>query len=297
MAYHPFKLMSAPVRDARIFRQIGYRLFVPPLLAFLLAVLISATGWERQLFLDLNHAGVYAGDFFWIVLTTFGDGLVTFVFILPFIRRQPAFSWTMVLAWLLVSIWTQASKILISSARPLAVIAGADIHIVGAAYKFHSFPSGHAAMAAALAASVCVFFSRRWLYATMIALTFLVCASRIVIGIHWLTDVLVGFGGGWLLALLAYFLANKIRFGMNQIVQMMYGLILFGAAIYMLFVNYSDYPQAFRVQQAIAAACILFTISEIVFSFRQDRVNGQNLARESPLTPQSCAMSRGIKRM
>ena len=82
-------------------------------------------------------------------------------------------------------------------------------------------------------------------------------------GLHWVTDVLVGLLGGWLLAILAYSLAPKLRFGVSPITQTIIGVILLAAAVRMLFVNHTDYEQAFRLQQAIAFGSLLLTAGEI----------------------------------
>ena len=60
----------------------------------------------------------------------------------------------------------------------------------GSGYEQTSFPSGHATTICSLAFALSVLFPRlRWLW---IILAFLVCVSRVVIGAHYLSDVLMG---------------------------------------------------------------------------------------------------------
>ena len=243
--------------------------FVPPVAALLSLLIIHVTGSEIQVFLWLNHRGQFVGDIFWINLTTLGDGLVACVVILPFIRRKPELAWTLIVSWLLAALWTKGIKNLISIPRPLSVLSPSDFRVIGALYKFNSFPSGHSATAAAFAATLCLFYRQKWLRAAIIAVALLICLSRIVMGLHWPTDILVGFLGGWLLALLAYPLAGKLHFGTHPVAQLIFGLILLGAAIRMLLVNQTDYPQAFRLLQTIALGRIVFTVCDFLLGLRQ----------------------------
>ncbi len=243
--------------------------FVPPVAALLSLLIIHLTGSEIRVFLWLNHRGQFAGDIFWINLTTLGDGLVACVLILPFIRRKPELAWTLIVSWLLAALWIKGIKNLISTPRPLSVLSPSDFQAIGALYKFNSFPSGHSATAAAFAATLCLFYRQKWLRSAIIAVALLICLSRIVMGLHWPTDILVGFLGGWLLALLAYPLARKLHFGTHPVAQLIFGLILLGAAIRMLLVNQTDYPQAFRLLQTIALGGIVFTVCDFLLGRRQ----------------------------
>jgi membrane-associated phospholipid phosphatase len=67
-----------------------------------------------------------------------------------------------------------------------------------------SFPSGHGAAAAACWAAVALVLarrwplvSRRWAAAVAAAIAVLVASSRVLLGVHWLTDVIAGVVVGW----------------------------------------------------------------------------------------------------
>jgi len=225
-----------------------------------------------QVFLWLNHASRFAGDTFWICLTTFGDGLVVCVLLLPFVRRKPELVWSTLLSWLLVTLSVQGLKFLLNTPRPLEGLSANDFQIIGARYMSKSFPSGHTATAAMFAATFCLFFRQKWIRALVVLLAVMIGLSRIAMGLHWPMDVLVGFTGGWLLAGLGYQLARRLRFGVNQVAQVVIGLILFGAAIRMALINHTDYIQAFRLQQTIALTCVALTVCDLYFGWR--KMNG-----------------------
>jgi membrane-associated phospholipid phosphatase len=88
-----------------------------------------------------------------------------------------------------------------------------------------SFPSGHSSWSAAFFAAAALLLSRGRSRRVRIALSGLaaglavaVAASRVLLGVHWLTDVLAGLAVGW-----AWFAACSIAFGGR--------LLEFGAAV------------------------------------------------------------------
>jgi undecaprenyl-diphosphatase len=98
-------------------------------------------------------------------------------------------------------------KVIVARARPdLEQLTG---------YSSYSFPSGHAASAAATFAVIALLLGRRRSRrvraalaggATAIAVT--VAGTRVLLGVHWLTDVLAGLAIGW-----AWFALWSIAFG------------------------------------------------------------------------------------
>jgi membrane-associated phospholipid phosphatase len=102
-------------------------------------------------------------------------------------------------------------KRMIGRARPFHVEAGTPFSFepFGWASKWASFPSGHATTAAA-AATVLVLLLGRGMIPWAVAGVALVCASRIVVGAHFVSDVLAGALFGCLGTLwLAGFLAQR----------------------------------------------------------------------------------------
>jgi membrane-associated phospholipid phosphatase len=99
------------------------------------------------------------------------------------------------------------TKVLVNRARPdLSQLTG---------FAGSSFPSGHSTAAAATYAAIALLLSRRRPPATRsllaggaAAIAVAIAASRVLLGVHWLTDVMAGLALGW-----AWFAACSIAFG------------------------------------------------------------------------------------
>jgi membrane-associated phospholipid phosphatase len=116
------------------------------------------------------------------------------------IRRRPATKWA-ILGFLAtvgigVSIVNNALKWLVQRERP-------EVEHLASSGGW-SFPSGHSAAAAACWAAIALVVAgrlrlgtRRFAAASAVAIAVLVASSRVMLGVHWLTDVIAGVIVGW----------------------------------------------------------------------------------------------------
>lgn len=84
-------------------------------------------------------------------------------------------------------------KSLLDFPRPVTVFGEKIITIIGNQDAIYSFPSGHAAYATLMVASLMPGCSRAGKYA-MLGYVFMVCFSRISVGAHFPVDVIAGAG-------------------------------------------------------------------------------------------------------
>ncbi|MGE0072800.1 MAG: phosphatase PAP2 family protein, partial [Thiomonas sp.] len=119
--------------------------------------------------------------------------------VLP-VRCVLVFAWGILLLFLAIY---GLLKPLVNFPRPLAVFGPHAVHVLGEPKLVHSFPSGHAAFAAVLAASFAFSLPRPWgLLLWLFALW--VWWARIAVGAHFPADVVGGAVVGTLCALAAH---------------------------------------------------------------------------------------------
>ena len=98
---------------------------------------------NRALFLTLNALGPATSDWLWANVTVLGDTVVAFALCLPLWRRRPDLLWAFVYVALLGTLWVHGLKQVLDVDRP-PVVLGDAVHVIGPAYRAHTFPSGHA---------------------------------------------------------------------------------------------------------------------------------------------------------
>ena len=232
------------------------RVWLVPALALIGALALFATDANERTFLALNGLGPATSDAVWANLTILGDTTVALALCLMLARRRPDLVWAVVPAALLATAWARAFKPLMNVMRPPAVFAPNAIHVIGPAYHYSSFPSGHATTAFALAALCVLGFRLRAASLVPIGIAVLVAASRSVVGVHWPLDLLGGAFGGWLAGAIGLMLAPHVRFGLHPFPQWTITLVLVGCAIALLTRYDTGYPQAFWFQHAIGIMCL-----------------------------------------
>ncbi len=233
------------------------RAWLVPALALLAGAALIAAGANERVFLLLNRLASVRSDALWANITILGDTTVALALGLVLARRRADLLWAVVPAALLATAWSRACKYLVDIPRPPAVLAAQALHVVGPAYHFHSFPSGHATTVFALAALCVLGFRLRAWSVVPVAIAALVGISRCAVGVHWPLDVLGGAFGGWLAAALGLKAAAQMPFGLRPTTQWVIAMALVGCAVALLIGYPSDYPQALWFQRAIGAACLV----------------------------------------
>ena len=134
------------------------------------------------------------------IVSRLGDGVLWYALLLalPLLRGRAAVRPALVMALIgvLGVLLYKALKQTLVRERPFITHSGISLH--GAPLDRYSFPSGHTLHAVAFTwQAVAHFPALGWV---LVPFASLVAASRVVLGLHYPTDVLVGAGIGALLA-------------------------------------------------------------------------------------------------
>jgi len=74
----------------------------------------------------------------------------------------------------------------------------------------YSTPSGHAQNSTAVYGWIMLYFKKIWLYIVTPILVLLICLSRVVLGVHYIGDVIIGFLVGAIILIALYFIMPYI---------------------------------------------------------------------------------------
>lgn len=235
-----------------------------PLVAAIALLVLLALGDNVQLFYFMNRIMSHASDGLWTHLTLLGDGQIVVLFILPFLGRRPDVVWQYILAALLAGLFVYGMKEIFSTLRPPAALLAGSFHLNGPDLQNNAFPSGHTTAFFVLAGLVCLHRSNVWIKFAILLLAIFVGLSRIANGVHWPLDVLGAAIGGWIVAIVAVWLGQRWRAGLNVWAQRVFALILTPLsvwAVWTLWYHYNEvYPGTHMMQILLLVTCLVLSV-------------------------------------
>ncbi|WP_051189343.1 phosphatase PAP2 family protein [Daejeonella oryzae] len=162
---------------------------------------------------EINNGRVTAFDSIFVFLTNTSSyvalGGTALVFLLSFVKKSPVLKkcgWQLLVTFLCAFIVIKTLKYSINRERPFDTYTTID-QIVE--IDTPSFPSGHTLESAAMAATVVLLFSNKALWAFAITWAMSVAFSRMLLGVHYPSDVLAGISLGILVAFLCDWFFRK----------------------------------------------------------------------------------------
>jgi len=165
--------------------------------------LLSWLPWNIRVIVAIQQASPAWLDLIMRLITYLGSTYF-FLVLLPVVYWMRPVPGMQLAVLVLASAYVNtAAKALLAIERPF-VVSGEVIGKVSASY--YAFPSGHAQLAASTWPMLASIVRRRWFTALSVVLVVLIGISRVVLGVHYPQDVLVG----WFLGLSIYLLHEAL---------------------------------------------------------------------------------------
>lgn len=167
--------------------------------------------WDRDLFVFLNSLGIERFDGFWIFVTRIDSWTFLFVFFILLLFyyykwKEAMFVSLFVVTTFLVTLFlTDSTKEFVARLRPNNVEAFADLIRILQKPTTYSFFSGHASSSFSITTFMVLAIRSftRWIYlAYLWPLLFVL--SRIYVGVHYPSDILIGALVGTSIAMFFY---------------------------------------------------------------------------------------------
>jgi len=224
---------------------------IVPAMGVILAMIVFLTDTNILIFQMIREALSPLDEPFWTGITLLGDALVGPLFLIPFLKERPRLIWEGTLAAVIATLFTHIIKPLAHVSRPPAIL---DLAVMGPRFLQGSFPSGHTTTAFTVLGLLVMVGVIRGFGPVFLAflLATLFGISRIVAGVHWPEDVLIGMAGGWLSAMSAIYLAQRWpRPGQGWAKRLQIGLLVL-IALFDLLSHDTGYGAGIALQRLMA---------------------------------------------
>ena len=180
-------------------------------------MLETLKSWDLELLVFLNSLGIEQFDGFWIFVTKIETWIPLFIFLTFLIfhyfkGKQGAIVFGFVLLTFFITLFiTDTTKEFVARLRPSSVDAFSELIRILQKPTSYSFFSGHASSSFAITTFVVLALRNhtKWIYLTFLW-PILFVLSRIYVGVHYPSDILVGAMVGTVMAILFYTLCKKV---------------------------------------------------------------------------------------
>jgi len=231
---------------------------------FTVAITILLLDINTQFFLLTNKVGALFADEIWIIITVFGNRMFALLLLFILFWRHLALLRVALVAALMSLLMVLSIKSLIAFARPYDVLDPTSFYFISVEATTYAFPSGHTAAAFAIFGSIGFYFRTNKVMIFLFLFASLIGVSRIMLGLHWPIDILVGAALGWICAWLSLSLiqANFFRDAniWNYVTYCIY-LLMAGY----LFSTESEHEAVFWLVKIVAAIALLVAIGALIW--------------------------------
>jgi membrane-associated phospholipid phosphatase len=223
---------------------------------------------DSPLFYWFNGLSAFTGPGFWAHATILGDGLVCAALFLPWVRRHPERVWGGILGALVMVVVLHSLKKLLGLPRPFAVLPEETVNLIGPGLRSRAFPSGHTATFALFAGILSLTARQRLVWIPALGGAILVGLSRMVVGVHWPSDVLAGLALGWTSAWIGLRWGARTGWGATIVGRRVLAIVLLIAATVLFIIDHTGYPGVLWFQRGLALVCFAWGSVELIRDLR-----------------------------
>lgn len=225
--------------DASLFKA----LFAVSLICLIIATIGYAISGYHWQFHEINAFSTQLHPSVLHHMTSFGDGIFIMSLLLFVAHKSVPRLYVILVAILIGSLVSQALKRYFNADRPPSVLPIDSYNLIGKAYYSRSFPSGHT-LTAFLVASVAASFTHSWTVRVFLLFAaFLAGLSRILLGVHWPIDTLVGAGLGSFIGMLSIYISRQ-RILQASRTFIIFSLVVLSLACISALISPNDYAYA-----------------------------------------------------
>jgi len=242
-----------------LFKNKRIKINITLFMTIMFVIIIKITNLDIALFRIINQVSLYTGPVLWANITILGDTLIALVIILPFIYKKPNVFWPILFAGIIALLVSHGIKNLLAVPRPPAVLDAQSFEIIGPVYRQRSFPSGHATTVFTFATVILSYRRLKKYKIYILSIAFLVASSRIVVGIHWPSDVLAGIVLGYLSGYSGLCIYLQWYRKLPRVKKYIIGFITLVAVVIAIFFHDTGYAQV-KFFQILISTAVFFLI-------------------------------------
>ena len=213
---------------------------------------------NQSLFSTVNAIGAYLPESLWVLITNLGDTSVALAIILALYAYKQDSGVRLLILAIIGTLVIQGLKHLFGVDRPPVALDLNSFHLIGSTVKSPSFPSGHTATAFIGAGILAAQYPLTWVKRVVLICAGLIGLSRIMMGVHWPFDVLIGAILGWVIGYYGYQKLMTVQFNKRL------STWISGAVVLIILINaityhlpYSEFwPTVYVHYAAVALALI-----------------------------------------